>query len=186
MLRLLRLLVIYLSSFHYTKATRQHWFLTSKHFFSTFCQHQFQCGLIPITRIDCFWLFKFTFNYDLNYFAEVSQFGLLLPNACHFGRTKGKFPLPVLGVDKFGPFVSLWGGGRAVWAISQGGCDRLGPSGKVRSCPLPDTQSAHLSSGGKKLHWKNCYGLTVLLDITSLLASCSPGLCKQLVLGRQN
>ena len=68
----------------------------------------------------------------------------------------------------------------------RGGCDRRAPSGKVRSCPLPDTQSAPpcllLNSGGKKLHCWQIYivalCLTVLLDITSarpILASCSPG-----------
>ena len=58
---------------------------------------------------------------------------------------KGEFSLPVLAVDKFGPFVSLWASaghfGRYLME-PRGGCDRRAPSGKVRSCPLPDTQSA--------------------------------------------
>ena len=55
MLRLLRLLVIYLSSFHYTKAKRQHWFLTSQHFFSRpFVSINFSVVSFPLQELTAF------------------------------------------------------------------------------------------------------------------------------------
>ena len=129
---------------------------------------------------------QFQFQLDLNYFAETFQFWAAFAKCSPYWElTKGKFPVPVLGVDKFGPFVSLWAGAWAVWPIShlrvlwQGGT--LG-QGEV----LPSTRPSSLLLLLLKLLWGqklNCSDLTVLLDITSLSPFLLPALLVMQTIG---
>ena len=115
----------------------------------------------------------------MNYFAETSLFSCIANVHYHFGRTKDEFSTPALAADRF-CLLRLYELRRGSLAdISHGGCDRLEPSGKVRSCPLPDQAVCSCSSRGQKknaptkLLWPNCSLRYYIVE--PFLTSCSPG-----------
>ena len=145
---MLRLQVNYLSFTHsnaFDPILRPDWFLPNQYQFSLFLgKKQFSL---------CMWsnsshqnrlllTVQFQFQLAVELFCRNLLFSCIANVHYHFGRTKGEFSTPALAADRF-CLLRLYELRRGSLAdISHGGCDRLEPSGKVRSCPLPGSQAA--------------------------------------------